>query len=131
MAAIGSVSHFEEKSPPKVTQEELAQLAAFVKGVGGRSRAIDILHRHPVKFWKPAYLQAAKVIAKAGRPTLPKNSCYEMSELYLARLASISARTGIKFEPAIRPPENRHFLPSRHRFSAFLREIQWSQVQSG
>jgi hypothetical protein len=55
---------------------------------------------HPVKFWKPAYLQAAKVIAKAGRPTLPKNSCYEMSELYLARLASISARTGIAFEPA-------------------------------
>jgi hypothetical protein len=53
-----------------------------------------------VKFWKPEYLKAAKLIAKEGKPTLPKSSCSERSEDYLARLALISANTGTQFEPA-------------------------------
>ena len=55
---------------------------------------------YPTKFWKPAYLKAAKLIEKMGTPTLPKNGCYEMAEAYLARIGEISARTGVKFEPA-------------------------------
>ena len=39
---------------------------------------------HLVKFWKPAYLKAARLIEKMGTPTLPKNGCYEMAEAYLA-----------------------------------------------
>jgi len=58
------------------------------------------IHGYPFPFWEPEYLKAAKAIAKGGQATLPKNGCYEVTEKYLGRLATISARAGTPFEPA-------------------------------
>jgi hypothetical protein len=38
-----AVDDAQPKSPPKVTKGEMEQLAAFIKGVGGKQRALEIL----------------------------------------------------------------------------------------
>jgi integrase len=60
----------------------------------------EVVRRLMKPFWEPAYLDAAKAIAKGKPPTLPKNGCYETPESYLRRIGTISASTGTKFEPA-------------------------------